>query len=785
MDGMGDGWMRIRRSWILSLICIVVILISGCGNTAGKADEDGNGEDRTADPSGLLGRYMETVYELPEEINRNGGLNWLADGSLSIISFGSGLYRSLDEGQSWKQEETAWFPMIQNVYCLDAVMGPDGTVAATCSGHMPEAARKACTEPVKEDWEGNYCVFAFPDGTVKIIDFGFSQEEGTCICSFWFREDGRLFAGDISGRVYEVNAVNAGLKELFMADREIGYVDFSGSVLMAVGYDRLYQYDLSQEVLLAQDTTVDEFLKQILTDGTVSYTSGGYPLTVMGGENDTIYIACRNGLYRHALGGSVMEQVIDGALSTFGDSFSSIYSARALDNQEFLVLFSPSTGLVRYTFNENIPSMPDKELRIYSLEESTSVRQAVTAYKKEHTDMYVRYETGIEGNGSGVTAEDAIKKLNTQILAGEGPDVLILDGLLLDAYIDKGLLTDISQVLESLDGEDTLFPNLVNGSREKDGAIYAMPMCIQVPLLAGDQDVLENINDLESFADSMEMLRKENPEGGILGIYDAETLLRLFGMVSSSAWMNQDGKLDTDRVKNFLSQIKRIYEAELSGAVTEEVSVLKSEDETLLQYGEDIVAVKMEICHNVLNIPRGYARLACGFVESIQLCLNNVTSVLREDDRMSYRIFNGQGQNIFIPRAMVGISAKAGYQEEAEAFVRRMFSEETQKNMYEGFPVNQAAFEAAFDFAKPGSGNGCMTLQKLDGTEEELELYWPDTEEKEDFREKIKTLESPVRTSDYLGEIVYETGVRVLEGSLSVEDAAQEIERKAAIYLAE
>ena len=776
--------MKKSRSRILSLLCIALLLIPGCGNTAGKADKDGNKEDRAAASSGLMGRYMETVYELPEEINRNGGLNWLADGSLSVISFGNGLYRSLDEGQSWKQEETAWFPMIQNVYCLDAVMGPDGTVAASCSGIMPEAARKACTEPVEEDWEGNYCVFAFPDGTVKIVDFGFSQEEGTCISSFWFREDGRLFAGDISGRVYEVNAANAGLRELFAADREVGYVDFSGSVLMAVGYDRLYQYDLSQEVLLAQDTTVDEFLKQILADGTVSYTSGGYPLAVIGGENDTVYIACRNGLYRHALGGSVMEQVIDGALSTFGDSFSSIYSVRALDNQEFLVLFKPSAGLVRYTFDENIPSMPDKEIRIYSLEENASVRQAVTAYKKEHTDMYVRYETGIEGDGS-VTAEDAVKKLNTQILAGEGPDVLILDGLLLDAYIDKGLLTDISRTLESLNGEDTLFPNLVEGFREKDGAIYAMPMCIRVPLLAGGRDVIENINDLESFADSMEALRKENPEGGLLGIYDGETLLKLFGMVSSCTWMSQDGKLDTDKVRDFLSQTKRIYDAELSGAVTEEMSVLKNEDETLLRYGEDISAMKMEICNNVLNIPRGYARLACGYVESIQLCLDNVTSVIRKDERLDYRIFNGQEQNMFIPRAMVGISAKAGHPKEAEEFIRRMFSEETQKNMYEGYPVNQAAFEGAFDFAEPGSGNGCMTLQKLDGTEEELELYWPDTEEKEKKKKKIRTLKTPVRTNAYLCEMVYETGVRVLEGSLSVEDAAEEIGKKAAIYLAE
>ena len=76
-------------------------------------------------------------------------------------------------------------------------------------------------------------------------------------------------------------------------------------------------------------------------------------------------------------------------------------------------MFNPSVGLVRYTFDETVPSMPDQEIRIYSLTENRSVRQAVTDYKRQHTDLYVRYETGMSGDG-GMTAEDAIE----MILAG-------------------------------------------------------------------------------------------------------------------------------------------------------------------------------------------------------------------------------------------------------------------------------------------------------------------------------------------------------------------------------
>lgn len=765
---------------IFCVLCAAVLLLSGCGN-----GEQTDGKEEAAAPgSNAMGRYMETVCELPEEINRNGGLNRLADGDLTLISYGNGLYRSVDDGRTWVQEDTVWFPMIQNVYCLSAVMGPDGTVAASCSGEMQPIVKEAYNQPVEKDWEGNYCVFGLPDGSVKIVDFGFTQEDGSCISSFWFREDGRLFAGDMSGRIYEVNIANGSLRELFMADREVGSVGFCGSVLMAVGYDRLYQYDLTKQVLLAQNDTVDDFIRQVLTDGSVSYTGGGYPLVVTGSKDgNIIYIACEDGLYRHALGGSTIEQVVDGALSTLGDADSVIYSVEALENQEFLILFNPSAGLIRYTWDDTVPSMPDKEIRVYSLTENVSVRQAVTAYKKEHTDMYVRYEVGMEDKSS-QTAEDALKKLNTQILAGEGPDVMILDGLPLDAYIEKGLLRDIRPVLDSL-GEDVLFPDLVEGMSGKDGAVYAMPLGFQVPLLAGEKDVIERMDSLEGFAEEMEVMREAYPSGGLLGIYDAETLLRLFGMVSSPAWMDENGELDEEAVTEFLVQMKRIYDAELRGAVPQDVEELQKEDEELAGYGVDAVETKMEICQNVLNIPRGYARLACGFVESIQLCLDNVTSVVRTDEKLSYRNFCGQSGQVYIPRAMVGLSAKTERPEEAEEFVKNVFSQEAQESLHGGYPVNQRAFEQVFSLFEENADNGSMEMKKRDGTQEWLMLCWPDGEEKEAFTELVRALDTPAFTDSWICETVYETGIKVLEGDLSAEDGAKEIVKKAGIYLAE
>lgn len=68
---MKDKWIRAG-----ALLCAAMLLLSGCGG-AGKGAEE-NGETGLAAPgSEAMGRYMETFYEFPEEVNRNGGVNWL------------------------------------------------------------------------------------------------------------------------------------------------------------------------------------------------------------------------------------------------------------------------------------------------------------------------------------------------------------------------------------------------------------------------------------------------------------------------------------------------------------------------------------------------------------------------------------------------------------------------------------------------------------------------------------------------------------------------------------
>ena len=58
--------------------------------------------------------------------------------------------------------------------------------------------------------------------------------------------------------------------------------------------------------------------------------------------------------------------------------------------------------------------------------------------------MLAVYKVAMGQDAAG-TEQDYIKALNTELLAGTGPDVLVLDGLPIASYIQKGVLAELGE----------------------------------------------------------------------------------------------------------------------------------------------------------------------------------------------------------------------------------------------------------------------------------------------------------------------------------------------------
>ncbi len=147
---------------------------------------------------------------------------------------------------------------------------------------------------------------------------------------------------------------------------------------------------------------------------------------------------------------------------------------------EFLVLYDNSE-LMCYTYDDLLPAVPEA-MRVFSVYEDSQVMRAVNGFRRKHPEIPVIYEAGMNSE-YGKTMDDMLKNLATEIAAGNGPDILVMDDIPFDSYAEKGVLADLSDLREGMRAEDW-FANVIDAFA-KDGKLYAIPMTFSVPVLGG------------------------------------------------------------------------------------------------------------------------------------------------------------------------------------------------------------------------------------------------------------------------------------------------------------
>ena len=113
-----------------------------------------------------------------------------------------------------------------------------------------------------------------------------------------------------------------------------------------------------------------------------------------------------------------------------------------------------------------------------------NVVHSISAFNAQSADCYVKLLDLSEG--ASLSAEQALVKLNTQILSGQVPDMLVLNGSLSPfAFLRQGLLRDLKQDLEAdpaLSPEDLVLARAI----ENDcGGLYLMADCFSVETRLG------------------------------------------------------------------------------------------------------------------------------------------------------------------------------------------------------------------------------------------------------------------------------------------------------------
>ena len=88
-------------------------------------------------------------------------------------------------------------------------------------------------------------------------------------------------------------------------------------------------------------------------------------------------------------------------------------------------------------------------------------------------------------NGTMVTqSDDGLTKLNTEIMSGNVPDMILTDGLPVRQYAAKGLLEDLYPYIDADMGRDALITPVLDADSE-DGKLYELPLSFSIVTATG------------------------------------------------------------------------------------------------------------------------------------------------------------------------------------------------------------------------------------------------------------------------------------------------------------
>lgn len=482
----------------------------------------------TEEKEGTAGRYMEKEILLPE----TGCVSveeicFLEDGTFRAV------YRdqdallkiadSQDKGKTWTAPRDLYrelFPGEKMKEPVSAALCSDGGIFSLWYGE--DAAYYQSADGEKREIP----LAEYAGNGMEIYDAAFTAS-GSVI----------LMGKDA---IYEISVKDGSLLRTYEKGNTVLDFGIVGNRLVVFVNDTIHYYDTETGEPLTDEPVLTEELC-LKKDQSETETASSHSVVMTGSDEEGILYVNRGGMYLYYPGGTMVEQLFEGQETSVGlpetglmdvetDEEGRVYLAASDVSSE-----KPEGKIYCYQFDGEAP-VAETELKIYTLLMDPYIEQAAVMFQNEHPEIRIEIQEGMTGK-DGVTITDAVKNLNTEIMAGEGPDVMLLDGLLEEDYIEKGMLEDISGIVESAG----ILENIRDVYTEEDGAVYRLPLRFGIPMIAGKAEDVDMVDDLTSLKDMVKK-HKADFSSDFFSAYKARVpqifLTSLFEL-SSPSWMKK------------------------------------------------------------------------------------------------------------------------------------------------------------------------------------------------------------------------------------------------------
>ncbi len=743
---------------IFVLLLVFVLLLTGC-NTKGKNTLEPDGKEflesdgRGRPESSIKGRYVEKDSALPEEFDKSTALQltkkdgmpflyaFSFDGSVKITGY------QMNTDGSWTENTPGW-------------LKPDS---------LP---KEEIYEPeVFEDGQGNQYLYYLiikegvyngkllcsRDGTTYEVIVLESRDDGR---EGMFRDapkkmtalpDGTLVALLLSGDVIFYDKDDYTIKESIIGE------NYSQTILSVMDKSIVLGMMDHREKLVGIDIYDTDDYRKV----TYPYQSdfSGYSDTYFD-RNDKKEMTLCDGGGIHILeeGTSVWQTVVDGDMTSLAMRTMYASGFAAASDSNYYILYSSQNGyfLMKYSYDETVFAVPSSELNVYSLKDSPTLRHAAALFRLSHPDIKVSFNIIMTDEeyrmADQAVKDDYIRSLNTELLAGGGPDILVLDDLPAASLIEKGALADISDIIQPMLDKGELYPDIMK-NYQQDDKIYYVPARFVPQLLCARASNAEQLSTMESLAEYM----AKNKEQTLFGKMTYEDFINIFAPYLAGKITNADGGINKDELVVQLEVLKSI--GDNIGIIDEYIGEEKYINNDMNLAGKIGLVFSKPRDFNDAVVPLGMVKLVDG----------------------SYTVF----ENSFIPACEVGINQASKSKELSKEFISLLLSEEVQKeDFFEGFAVNKKAMDLSVQ-KEQGDYGFAIGIEGENGEMETTFFESLNSEQKKELAGRYARISNRITNSGAMITFLKEEIKEFIEGSQSAEEAANAVMERAYIYLAE
>lgn len=763
---------KARRSKLLAILlvlCLLTGMLCACGKDgskkAGPAGPEGGGVSEeaggTSEGGGVskgTGAYVQKPVELPPELADSSITQvYTAENTLHLL-----VMKSSDEKvrlEEWAYQDGTFTNVTQDWLGAMELPGADwlevklvqsregtqylyaGYVAEgedSFRGHLWKGTAGEAVDITPEKWSvpneawGGYEMIqglaALDNGTLAVLSF-----TSVDILS---AQDGSVLESESPAVIYEGNVVT---------DGENVYLCSSDGVESHIEKRKEGKGEGALTIPFPAGGS----------DGGAIVVGGSGSLFLDALRDGTLIAAGEDGIFRlppDAPEGQ-WEQLAAGIETDFSMPDFWCLSLAAAEDGGIYALFQTGEGqrLNLYEYDPNAVAKAAQVLKLYTVYESSLLKQAAALYHKAHPEVVIDIESEYPLYSYDTPDYDTVyKKLNTMLMGDDAPDMLVLDHLNMESYAQRGLLEDLDDVVRPLEESGELLSNITGAYVTEDGKRYMVPLQFAFTLALGRDIAPENMNSLEAMADFL-----SQTDHSYLGSQTVEELVDLFYPYFCDRIV-RDKQLDMENLSKYLGYLKVI--ADNSGMIDR-----RPEDE--VSFGMWDLASKVKLA---LTDAKGFVN--CMYPMSM-------ADYIKGD----YTAF----ENSFIPSIQLGICTKSRYPDTAGDFLEFALSRQVQDSEYSGgFPVNSLSLKKQSE--KDRSDMSATTMIVADDgsyVKFDSEPYSKETAKR--LTDICGTLDRPVREDAKIREVLIESLEGYLKGTESLDEAIQRIEAGLKMYLAE